>query len=493
MLILLAGKLGVKKINFDTEIIETTITNLSANINIKGNGVSARFTKNINKSIGSSGEEEYLNRGSPVYLKFINLQEVEKNIEDKMDSNIFNYSFYKNNPKLESFVYKRFEFKMQKLEYTIETEDVSDLSFAVRTYFMDYGIDISFDKSTSYYENVHYKLEFFTDDELKREFGKKIRNYKDKFYTIREYYDLLENKDKAVHFITEYVMEYADKYNYRLIDNLDDRIHNFSKHIQNFIKENIPGSFETVCHDFQSTSQIKNWINKEFVNDNMEIINEMDITDNNNNDVIKEDKIEIANNKYDKMSVILPFEKKENNNIIDLQHQLEYLVNNDNSSINNESNFENYMSSRMLVTIPIKNSLLDPPNNKKETDKIIRKNSLKSFESVMSREDENGGPMDEERRMMQYRIIKDNRNKMIKDSFEVAMKIEQNRIDKLTELTKMTQASYETTKTANINYRSPVFPASSTTSINSVFEIEQYTGSPNFPPLPPPPSAPAPA
>jgi hypothetical protein len=516
MLILLAGKLGVKKINFDTEIIETTITKLSANIKIKGKGPSASFTKSINKSTGSSGEEEYLNRGAPVYLKFTNLQEVEKNIEDKMDSTIFNYNFYKNTPKLESFVYKRFEFKMQKLEYTIETEDVSDLSFAVKAYFMDYGIDISFDKNISYYENIHYKLEFFTDDELKREFGKKIRNYKDKFYTIREYYDLLENKDKAVHFITEYVMEYADKYNYKLIDNLDNNSHNFSKHIQNFIKENESGKFETVCHDFQSTSQIRNWINKEFFNDNMEIINEMDITDNNNNDVIKEDKIENKFNKYDKMSIILPFEKKENN-IIDLQHQLEYLVINNNSSD---------LSNEPSITY-------NNENDTTENDELVRINSLKlkSFESIMHIEEERR--IIEEERMEQYKKMK---AKMVEDSFAAAMRMEKQRMDELKKITiesyesaKITEESFaaamhknimdehktvaqdsyeaikitetyingeneehteneENTENNNINYRTPVFPASSTTSINSIFEIERLVVFPNFPPPPPPPS-----
>ena len=464
MLFLLAGKLGVKKINFDTEIIETTITKLNANIKIKGKGLSARFTKSINKSTGSSGEEEYINRGSPVYLKFTNLQDVEKNIENKMGSTIFNYNFYKNNPKLASFVYKRYEFKMQKLEYTIETEDVSDLSFAVKTCFMDYGINISFDKSISYYENVHYKLEFFTDDELKREFGKKIRNYKDKFYTIREYYDLLENKDKAVHFITEYVMEYADKYNYRLIDNLDDRIHNFSKHIQNFIKETPPGSFEGICHTFQSTSQIRNWINKEFLNDNMEIINEMDITDNNNNDVIKEEKIETTFNKYDKMSVILPFEKKDN--MADLQNQLENIFNNDDNDSLKLTSFESIMNIEDKTQI--------------EEQTLLEENRLQAqIEETRLKEQER---LEEE----QYRI---KREKMIEASFEAAMRLQKERQD---EYNKIIQDDYESVKALedsyktdnnNINYRSPVFPASSTISINSVFDIEQSV----YPPYPPPP------
>jgi hypothetical protein len=343
---------------------------------------------------------------------------------------------------------------MQKLEYTIETEDVSDLSFAVKTCFSYYGIDISFDKSISYYENVHYKLEFFTDDELKREFGKKMRNYKDKFYTIREYYDLLENKDKAVHFITEYVMEYANKYNYRLKDNLDNNIHNFSKHIQNFIKETPSGSFEGICHTFQSTSQIRNWVNKEFLNDNMEIINEMDITDNNINDVIKEEKIANKINKYDKMSVILPFEKKDN--MADLQNQLENIVNDNNIMRKNSLNLKSFESLESVTTID---------------DAQIEEDRLK--EQALIEEE--------------YRI---KRQKMIEASFEAAMRMEKERqeeynkmaqeIDKAEEAENVIKDSNET-----INYRTPVYPTSSTTSINSVFEIEHVLF-PNFPPPPPP-------
>jgi hypothetical protein len=35
------------------------------------------------------------------------------------------FDYYKNNPKLIAFVYKRYQYKMNKLEYTIEVEDIS--------------------------------------------------------------------------------------------------------------------------------------------------------------------------------------------------------------------------------------------------------------------------------------------------------------------------------------------------------------------------------
>jgi hypothetical protein len=70
MLFLLAGKLGVKIINYETEIVETTISRANANIKIKGMNTSTNFCKNIKISKGSRGQEEYINRGATVYLKY---------------------------------------------------------------------------------------------------------------------------------------------------------------------------------------------------------------------------------------------------------------------------------------------------------------------------------------------------------------------------------------------------------------------------------------
>ena len=45
MLFLLAGKLGVKHISYKTEIIETTISQLTAGVNIKALDTSAKYKK----------------------------------------------------------------------------------------------------------------------------------------------------------------------------------------------------------------------------------------------------------------------------------------------------------------------------------------------------------------------------------------------------------------------------------------------------------------
>ncbi len=273
MLFLLAGKLGVQYISYNTDIKETTIVRAQAGINVKKLDLSIDFNKTITHLKGTTGKEEYLNRGAPVYLKSNNLQEVEENIKERigtMNSNIFNYDFYKQSTKLESFVYKRFEFKMLNLEYTIDMDDMSDISFSTKAAFMDVGLKLLFDKNISYTEKITYTLEFFSDLELKKEFGKIKRDYLDPFYSIRELYDLMEDKDKAVHLICEYTIELANKSQYTLES--DTYIYNFSNKLSEFIMNSPSGHFETICHDFQSTSQIKNWIFKNLGNNLMEMI-----------------------------------------------------------------------------------------------------------------------------------------------------------------------------------------------------------------------------
>jgi hypothetical protein len=288
MLFLLAGKLGVQYISYNTDIKETTIVKAHAGMNVKKLDMSIDFNKTITHLKGTTGKEEYLNRGAPVYLKSNNLQEVEENIKErigKMNSNVFNYDFYKQSTKLESFVYKRFEFKMLKLEYTIDMDDISDISFSTKAAFMDVGLKLLFDKNISYNEKITYTLEFFSDLELKKEFGKIKRDYLDPFYSIRELYDLMNDKDKAVHLICEYTIELANKCQYTLES--DTCIYNFSNKLSEFIMNSPSGHFETICHDFQSTSQIKNWIFKNLGNNLME----MNVKPLNNNNITETDKI----------------------------------------------------------------------------------------------------------------------------------------------------------------------------------------------------------
>ena len=302
MLFLLAGKLGVKRIEYSTEVSETTITKIQSSVNVKSIENSVNFTKLIKKSQGLSGCEIYENRGAPVYLKFDTLEEVDENIKNRMGtmkSNIFSYDFYKHNGKLESFVYKRFEFKMSKLEYSIESDDISDISFVVKSCFMDWGLNFGWDRNTVFTEKINYVLEFFSDDELNNGFNKinfeKNREKFDPFYIIRETYEAHNDPDTAVHIICEYVMKEATRCYYKEKINGMETIKYFSKLLRTYIrdKKDTDENFEKICHDFRSTSQIRNWMNATLLySDDCEIFYpDMDTVPINNNE-------ENINNKY---------------------------------------------------------------------------------------------------------------------------------------------------------------------------------------------------
>ncbi len=264
MLFLLAAALGVKTIEYKTEILETTISRIDAKMSIKKtkNGIS--YSKTSEKNMGLSGREEYSNNGSPILINSNNMKMVEDKIKEQlgeMSSNIFNIDFYKNNPKLETFVYKRVHYKMDKLEYNIESEDISDISFSVKSTFMDYGLNIAFDKNTINSEKICFLLIFYTHDELKKEniYTKKEDN--DEFVILKQYYDNCETdfeKQKIISDIIDYIIQVSEKcYNYNNKIFKISYEQKFYYYLNNYHDE-----LEKICVNFHSTNQIKNWIGK---------------------------------------------------------------------------------------------------------------------------------------------------------------------------------------------------------------------------------------
>jgi hypothetical protein len=196
ILYLLAWKLGVKSINYETYTTQITISDALIKLKNSRFGTSNKYNKTLKYYKGIKGVDNYTNSGAELYLKYNNIVDVEKYIETNMNSYIFNYNFYKTSHKLKSFVHKRFEYKMQQLDYIIETEDISDLYFSVRACFAKYGLDIIYINNVSYNKKVYYELIFYTDDELKKEFinnnnniqfEKKECNELDKLQTQLEY------------------------------------------------------------------------------------------------------------------------------------------------------------------------------------------------------------------------------------------------------------------------------------------------------------------
>jgi len=260
MLLLLAGKLGVSNLKFYSNITETTLINTGASIKVKGFENSVKYVKNIKSYQGDNGVEKYENSGSSIYITSANLNEFDDNIRKTLStlkSNIFNYDYYKKNSKLELFVYKRFEYKMSSLEYTIDVEDISDKTFAIKTCFMDYGIGINMDKSTSYTEKISYTFNFYNDKEIRIQYYENIKRQNDKFLNIREIYDYYKNKDIAVHFICDYVKKIA--LNTFYIDiNTGKRDNYYSKLLE--VIRMSPEEFYSFCHTFTNTEQIRDWI-----------------------------------------------------------------------------------------------------------------------------------------------------------------------------------------------------------------------------------------
>jgi hypothetical protein len=263
MLFLLAAALGVKNIEYKSEINETTISRIDAKLNIKKfkNGIS--YNKSIEYKFGLSGREEYSNNGSPILINSNNMKMVETKIKEQlgeMSSNIFNIDFYKNNPKLESFVYKRVHYKMDKLEYNIESEDISDISFSVKSTFMDYGLNITFDKNISSTERISFCLNFYTHDELKKEniYSKKEDN--DEFVILKQSYDNSTENDKSkiISDIIDYMILVSEKCYYFNNQNVKTSyVSKFYYYLNNHHED-----LEKICINFHSTNQIKNWIQK---------------------------------------------------------------------------------------------------------------------------------------------------------------------------------------------------------------------------------------
>jgi hypothetical protein len=262
MLFLLAAALGVKNIEYKTEVLETTISRMDAKITVKKfkNGIS--YNKTLEKHIGLSGREEYSNNGSPILINSINMKMVETKLKEQlgeMSSNIFNIDFYKNNPKLESFVYKRVNYKMDKLEYNIESEDISDISFSVKSTFMDCGLNITFDKNVISSEKISFLLIFYTHDELKKEnlYSKKEDN--DEFVILKQYYNNCnseQEKQTIVLDIIDYIMQVSEKCAYYNNKNIKvSYAQKFYYYLNNNHEE-----LEKICVNFHSTNQIKTWI-----------------------------------------------------------------------------------------------------------------------------------------------------------------------------------------------------------------------------------------
>jgi hypothetical protein len=313
MLLLLAGKLGVKELSYYSIITETTFSQIDCSVNIKGFENKIQYKKEIKEHNSINGCEVYQNRGAPVYLNSKTKDDLNKNIENSlgtMTSNIFSYDYYQTNAKLEAFVYKRFVFKMEKMEYTIDIEDISDKSFNVKACFMNYGLSVRVDKNISYSEKINYKFVFFNNKELQIKLMEITRRDTDEFLLIKEKYDDSQQKDKdqEVHYISDYVKKEALELNY-------------INALNNYIIDDGFEKYYNVCHTFGSTSQIRDWLYNlqfEYNKDNVKC-NENSKNENTNNENTKTENSKNENSKNENSkNENNAIQNNENNSFIDI-------------------------------------------------------------------------------------------------------------------------------------------------------------------------------
>lgn len=285
ILFLLAGKLGVSKINYSVENSDIKIAYTGSSIRAKSD-IKLKFNKTIENVDTKTYDEEYSNRGAPVYIVSKNLRQVEENIFRKfrkLNNGVFSYNFYKKSDKLRTFVYKRYNFKIKSLKYETESDNMLEKNFEIKFLLMNYGLGIKFNEYTNTSQKIVYNMSFFPDKDLRIELDHVIRLNEDPFYSVREVYDSLPNKETSIPLIIQYVMNFASNINILLDDaevtnhKCDDKCHDlddeeyeklhpnkkytdYGEKLNKWIKEHPQNTFEKICENFISTYQIETWL-----------------------------------------------------------------------------------------------------------------------------------------------------------------------------------------------------------------------------------------
>ena len=273
ILMLIAGKLGVSTIEYTIETFETTLRQVSVSAKVQDVDIGGGFKKSRVKKDTQTGKEVYLNRGAPVYCLSKSMAQVENNIRTrltKLTCNLFSYDFYRNNPNLQSFVYKRFGLKMSEVEYTAESEDTLEMNFDVRMTLMSYGIGVEYNSHVGQTQKITYTLKFFNDTELRIKLGEVVRLHEDPFAIVFEEYGENQDKTIAIFSIMEYVKKYAKKVKYKVYSG-EDVIgeNNYRAQLEAWINNGNMDKFAEICRSFTSSYHIKTWLRNTFRNDSV--------------------------------------------------------------------------------------------------------------------------------------------------------------------------------------------------------------------------------
>jgi hypothetical protein len=146
---------------------------------------------------------------------------------------------------------------------------------------MKFGLGVKFDKQIILNERITYKLDFFSDKELRLSLSNELRISQDQFATIREIYDNHEKKETAIYHITEYVRKYSKKCNITFNNETNGKRINedYRNRLNKWINNNGQEKFKKACEEFTSSYQIRTWFRENLVYENETIIEDDDEND----------------------------------------------------------------------------------------------------------------------------------------------------------------------------------------------------------------------
>lgn len=277
LLFFIAGNLGVSKITYTITNKETVIKKIKTEANVKSVKNKVHFTSTHTEKNSQECVEVYENNGAPIFFDANgDIEKLEKEIMKSLEpinSPVFNYGFYKSNPKMVAFVCKRFFFKMHYLDYSSESEDISELSLTVQTCFADCGLQVAFESSTIITEKVTYRLDFHSEKALLEIYFQKkkyIDSAGDPFIMIRKFFDedKSSNKDDSRMMIKKYIIELAGKCYYKIKG--ATRQYTFSRKLDDFIKR-AEAKLSIKYKNFYTTRDIKKWFSDNLLNRNKEV------------------------------------------------------------------------------------------------------------------------------------------------------------------------------------------------------------------------------
>ena len=267
LLLIISGLLGAKSVEYEIKMHTNDI--LLVNEQLKGGGVVEQdidYQGNESETNDTKIKEEYDNTGAGLLLKSPEFFDFKEQINKKLKlideyTKKGIYIYFNNSPELLLFTYKRSRLKLKSYNYQIKQERISEKSIQIRNVLYQYNLCGKIKTSHSKTKIYSYTINFYPIDELVQNYIERFKiNYDNKkmkediFYRLRVRYEeenikmLTKNPEWIgnVQPIYEACLKYAEKINYR--ESLDK-----------WIRDNVSGSFHSVCHLFKNKKDVNKW------------------------------------------------------------------------------------------------------------------------------------------------------------------------------------------------------------------------------------------